>query len=155
MLLIERIIGSRLDPPLAGRIHDLEHAGAVDVLIVSRADVSRRRFRATTRGGADVAVALPRDQQLFDGAILLLEAERALIVRLDEQRWLRLEPHTVADAIELGFHAGNLHWRVQFDGGALLVALEAPVGDYLRRLEPLLAAGRVRHLVVATADGSP
>jgi urease accessory protein len=152
MLLIERIIGSRLDAGLSGRIHDLEHAGTIDVLVVSPADVARRRFRATTRGGVDVAVALPRDQQLFDGAVLMLEPDRALVVRLDEQRWLRLEPRTVADAIELGFHAGNLHWRVQFDGGALLVALEAPVDGYLKRLEPLLAAGRVGHAVVAGAE---
>ena len=155
MLLIERIIGSRLDPALGGRIHDLEHAGAIDVLMVSPADVSRRRFRATTRAGADVAIALPRDQQLFDGAVLLLDADRALVVRLDEQRWLRLEPRALPDAIELGFHAGNLHWRVQFAGGALLVALEAPVEDYLRRLEPLLAGARVTYTVVAASDAGP
>jgi urease accessory protein len=154
VLLIDRIIGSRLDPALSERLHDLEHHDAVDQLIISPADVARRRFRATTKRGADLAIALPREQQLFDGAVLLLDDRRALVVRLDEQRWLRLEPSAIADAIELGFRAGNLHWRVKFEAGALLVALEAPEEEYLRRLDGLLATHRVSHTVVRRADDS-
>ncbi len=74
-----------------------------------------------------MAIALPRDQKLFDGAVLLLDADRALVVRVDRQHWLQLQPRSLADAIELGYHAGNLHWRVRFADEALLVALEAPV----------------------------
>jgi urease accessory protein len=153
MLLIDRIIGSRLDPVLAERLKALEHRDAVDVLTVSASDMARRRLRAITRTGIEVAIALPRDQRLFDGAVLLLEPDRAVIVRLDEQRWLRLQPRAIADAVELGFKAGHLHWRVQFEGEALLVALDAPVEDYLQRLEGLLSSRRVRHAVVSRAEG--
>jgi urease accessory protein len=149
MLLIDRVLGSRLDPALAERIHALEHRGAVDLLLVAAADVARRRWRATTHEGTDVAIALPRDQQLFDGAVLLLDHDRAIVVRVAEQRWLRLEPRTVADAVELGYHAGNLHWRVRFEGDALLVSLEAPVDDYLVRLGALMAERRVAASLVA------
>ncbi len=143
MLLIERVLGSRLEPALSEQIHNLEHNDAVDLLTVPAADVARRRLRATTRNGTDIAIALPRDQHLFDGAVLLLEPQRAIVVRVAEQRWLRLQPHAIADAIELGFHAGNLHWRVRFDGESLLVALEAPVNDYLARLGTLVSDRRV------------
>jgi urease accessory protein len=149
MLLIDRVLGSRLEPAFSERIHALEHRGAVDLLLVAAADVARRRWRATTHQGRDVAIALPRDQQLFDGAVLLLDPERAIVVRVAEQRWLRLEPRTVADAIEIGYHAGNLHWRVRFESDALLVALEAPVNDYLVRLGALMAERRVAASVVA------
>jgi urease accessory protein len=154
MLLIERIIGCRLDPALSNRLHELEHSGAIDMLMVSAADVARRRFRATTTKGAELAIALPRDQHLFDGAVLLLDADRALVVRLDEQRWLRLQPRGIPEAIELGYQAGNLHWRVQFEREALLVAIEAPVEDYLKRLEPLLSGGLVTHAVVSGPKGA-
>jgi urease accessory protein len=143
MLLIERVLGSRLEPAFSKRIHELEHRGAIDLLMVPAADVARRRLRATTREGAEVAIALPRDQQLFDGAVLLIEPDRAIVVRVAEERWLRLQPHAIADAIELGYHAGNLHWRVRFEGEALLVALEAPTDDYLARLGALVAERRV------------
>jgi urease accessory protein len=143
MLRIEQVLGSRLDPALAERIHKLEHQGAVDLLTVAVADVARHRFRAITDGGEDVAIALPRDQQLFDGAVLVLEPDRAVVVRVAQQRWLRLQPRSIADAIELGYHAGNLHWRVRFAGEALLVAMEAPMDDYLARLGPLIDNNRV------------
>jgi urease accessory protein len=143
MLLIERVLGSRLEPALSEQIHHLEHSDAVDLLTVPASDVARRRLRATTRKGTDIAIALPRDQQLFDGAVLLLEPQRAIVVRVAEQRWLRLQPRAIADAIELGFHAGNLHWRVRFEGESLLVALEAPVNDYLTRLGTLVSDRRV------------
>jgi urease accessory protein len=149
MLVIERVLGSRLEPTLAERLHHLEHDGAVDVLDVASADVARRRLRATTRDGEDVAIALPRDQHLFDGAVLLLEPGRAIVVRVAGERWLRLQPSSIAAAIELGYQVGNLHWRVRFEGETLLVALEASMDDYLARLGPLMANRRV----MATLDG--
>jgi urease accessory protein len=143
MLRIEHVLGGRLDPAFAERIHQLEHRGAVDLLTVLAADVSRHRFRATTQGGTEVAIALPRDQRLFDGAVLVLEPDHAVVVRLAQERWLRLQPRAIADAIELGYQAGNLHWRVRFAGEALLVALEAPMDDYLARLSGLIRDRRV------------
>ena len=44
MVRIEQVLGSRLDPALAERIHELEHRGAVDLLTVPVADVSRHRL---------------------------------------------------------------------------------------------------------------
>lgn len=143
MLRIEQVLGSRLDPAFAEQLHELEHQGAVDLLTVPVADVSRHRFRATTEGGTDVAIALPRDQRLFDGAVLVLEPDRAVVVRVAQERWLRLQPGAIADAIELGYHAGNLHWRVRFAGEALMVAMEAPMDEYLARLDALIRDRRV------------
>jgi urease accessory protein len=149
MLRIEQVLGSRLDPAFAERIHELEHRGAVDLLTMPVADVSRHRFRATTESGADVAIALPRDQRLFDGAVLVLDHDRAVVVRVAQERWLRLQPHAIADAIELGYLAGNLHWRVRFAGEAMLVAMEAPMDDYLTRLGALI---RDRRVISSLAD---
>lgn len=154
MLLIDRVLGSRLEPALSEQIHELEHRQAVDLLKIPAADIARRRLRATTTEGAELAIALPRDQQLFDGAVLLLEPDRAIVVRVAEERWLRLQPRGIADAIELGYHAGNLHWRVRFDGEALLVALEAPLDDYLVRLGMLVAERRVIHSVVTKTEAA-
>jgi urease accessory protein len=121
----------------------LEHRGAVDVVTIPVADLPRRRLLITTRGGEELAIALPRDQKLFDGAVLLVEESRAIVVRAAGERWLRLEPRAIEDAIELGYHAGNLHWRVRFDGKALLVGLEGRPEDYLARLEGLIESRRV------------
>jgi urease accessory protein len=64
---------------------------------------------------------------------------------------LRLQPRTVADAIELGYLVGNLHWRVRFAGEAVLIAMEAPMDDYLARLAALIGARRITY-ALADAD---
>jgi urease accessory protein len=148
MLRIEQVLGSRLDPAFAAQLHELEHHGAVDLLMVPVADVARHRFRATTQGGTEIAIALPRDQRLYDGAVLVLEPDHAVVVRVGQERWLRLQPRAIADAIELGYHAGNLHWRIRFAGEALMIAMEAPMDEYLARLGDLLRDRRVISSIV-------
>jgi urease accessory protein len=66
-----------------------------------------------------------------------------VIVRAGAQRWLRVRPATASAALELGYHAGNLHWRVRFDGSDLLIALEGPADTYAARIEPMVSAGQV------------
>ena len=143
MRLIENIIGSRQDPDLSERLHRLEHRGVVDTLSIRSAEIQRRRFRATTAQGRDVAIALPRGQSLSNGSVLLLEPDYALIVCVETINWIRFVPRDTAAAVELGYSAGNLHWRVKFDGDVLLVAKEGPLEGYLARLAHLRAAGRV------------
>ena len=144
MLRIERVLGSRLEPELSEQLHRLEHSGAVDFVNVPVADLARRRLLINTRSGEELAIALPRNQKLFDGAVLLLDDARAIVVRAATQRWLRLEPRSISDAIELGYNVGNLHWRVRFGGEVLFVALEGRPEDYTARLEGLIASRRVR-----------
>lgn len=154
MLRIDRVLGSRVEPALSEALHRLEHQSAVDVVNVPAPDLARRRLLITTQGGEELAIALPRHEKLFDGAVLLLEQDRAIVVRAATERWLRLEPRSIADAVELGYHVGNLHWRVRFGGEVLLVALEGRPEDYTARIENLISARRVAVTVLDedTAD---
>jgi urease accessory protein len=143
MLRIDRVLGSRLESAFSEEIHRLEHRGAVDVVNIPIADLARHRLLATTRGGEELAIALPRHQKLFDGAVLLIDSARAIVVRAATERWMRLEPRSIGDAIELGYHAGNLHWRVRFRGEVLFVALEGRPEDYTARLAEMISSNRV------------
>jgi urease accessory protein len=144
MLKLTTILGSRADPHVAERLHQIGHHGAVEVLSLSAEDAARKRLRATTREGTDCAIALPREMSLFDGAVLLLEDLRAIVVHFNQQSWLRLVPQSAAAALELGYHAGNLHWRVRFEGAVLLVAIEGSVESYKVRIASLIEGGQVR-----------
>lgn len=153
MLRIDCVLGSRHAPAFSEKIHNLEHRGAVDIVNIPVADIARRRLLITTRGGEELAIALPREQKLFDGAVLLIDADRAIVVRAATERWLRLEPRSISDAIELGYHAGNLHWRVRFDGEVLFVALEGRPEDYMARIEDLISTRRVGASVLDEESG--
>ncbi len=139
---INSIVGYASDAEIAERLHELSHAGAVEYVVVEREDTLRRRLRVRSDKGREYLVALPRDEQLGDGAVLLLEADRAVVARMAEERWLALRPADMSSAVELGYFVGNLHWRVRFDGPVLRIALEGPDRDYLERLQPFLSAAR-------------
>ncbi len=141
MDLYTAILGPSDGPEFHGALHRLEHADAVDLLRLPRADLARRRLRATTEAGHDIAIALPRDERLFDGAVLKLDEAGALVVRVEAEDWLRVRPSGAEAALRLGYHAGNLHWRVRFENSDLLVALEGPESRYRDRLVDLVADG--------------
>lgn len=148
---VVHVLGSRLDPDLADRLHELSHHGTIRYLELETADTARRRLRATTADGLEVGIMLPREERLFDGAVLHIDEKSAVVVRVKGERWLVLTPASVPEALELGYHAGNLHWRVRFEDGRLLVALEAPAADYLARLGHL--AAHVPHHIDGPDEG--
>lgn len=143
METVTRLVGVASEPSIADRLHDLEHRGGVEILTVDRDDTLRRRLRGRTNKNTEVVIALDRTERLTDGAVLVLEGDRAIIVRMTEERWLRVSPRDLDAALETGYFVGNLHWRVRFEPGALLVALEGPVEHYTSRLVHLTMQGRI------------
>lgn len=146
MLRVNGIVGFASDSGLAQRLHGLGHRGAIEYLLLDRDDTLRHRLRAVTDKGTECAISLARSERLGDGAVLLIDDERAIVVRMNEEQWLALKPAHAAAALELGYHAGNLHWRVRFEGEVLLVAREGPEQAYLDRVQPFLDDGRVRRV---------
>ncbi len=144
MLRLDSILGHATDAALAERLHHLEHDGKVEYILLAGENTARRRLHVATDRGTDCAIMLPRSERLSNGAVLLLESDRAVVVRLKEAEWLALQPRDAAAALELGYFAGNMHWPVRFDGAALKIALHGPVQGYLERLDHLLKDGRIR-----------
>jgi len=142
-LNIHRVLGSRLEPSFSEKIHRLELRNAVDEVRLPAAAFESPELRVTTRGGQELAIALPRHEKLFDGAVLQLDDNRAIIVREAGRRCLRLQPRSISDAIELGYHIGNLGWPVRFEGDVLLVAMHGRTENYVVRLGELIWSRRV------------
>ena len=142
-MLVEIVIGDMRESELASRLHRLEHTDAVDTINLAAGDLARHRLRVTSSKGVEIAIALPRDQSLFDGAVLILEQDRAVVVRALPTKWLAVVPRDAAAALELGYHAGNLHWRVRFEGFRLMIALDGPAASYTARLSRLVEDGMI------------
>ncbi len=143
MITITAIVGSATDPSLAERLHHLEHEDKVETLIIGEEDTARRRLRGTTDKGTEIAIALEREAELADGAVLVLDDARAIILRTAAPRWLRITPRDADAALEAGYCAGNHHWKVRFEPGALIIATQGPPQPYVDRLAHLIAAGRI------------
>lgn len=146
ILQLTSIVGFAEDEDIAAKLHGLEHQGRLDEIVLARDDLARRRIRTRTAAGVECTVSLPRHQRLRDGAVLLLDQCRAIVVRARPERWITLEPPDAAAALELGYFAGNMHWRVRFDRNRLSIGVEEDEGFYLARLGPLMAARRIARL---------
>ena len=151
MLRLTRILGHATEPEFAERLHALEHDGRIETITLDAADTARKRLRVATDKGTDCAVAIARSDRLANGAVLLLEDDRAVVVRMRETVWLALAPRDLAAALDLGYFCGNLHWRVRFEGAVLKVALDGPRETYIARLAQHLADGRAR--IIEEQDG--
>lgn len=141
--ILDGVVGWTTDEAVAGRLHELRHRHAVEYVHLDPHDLDRRRLRVTSDAGTEYAVALPRDAVLADGAVLLLDDDRAVVVRAGAPQTLSLRAVDTAAALRLGFLAGHLHWKVDQHGDTLVVRLEAPAEDYTARITDLLAGGRV------------
>jgi urease accessory protein len=141
MLRLTDIVGNASDPDIADRLHHIEHDGGIERVRLSRNDLARRRQRLVTDRGTELALLLDRGAQLENGSVLLLEPGRAVLVMLDEPQWLVLRAAHAAGALEIGYFAGNMHWKVRFEADCLWIALEGPREGYLKRMTHLLARG--------------
>jgi len=140
---IQSIIGYSDDMVYAERLEQLRKADAIEYISLRPLETARRRLRVNTSKGRECAIALPRNVDLRDGAILLLEENLAIVVQLQERKWLRLKPKNQAAALELGYHCGNLHWKVEFDHPELRIAIEGEESSYLARISNFLEDNRV------------
>lgn len=144
MLRLTRILGSSTDEDLAERLHGLAHLGAVEYVTLRKEDTARRRLHVFTDRGTEAGIMLDRSERLANGAVLLLDTDRAVVVRLEEPQWLALAPRDAASALELGYFCGNMHWKVRFAGEYLHISMEGPADTYLVRIAHLLDASKVR-----------
>jgi urease accessory protein len=117
-LVVTDILGDADDPMFAGR--------RVEHLPVTSGDAGKRRLRAVTDGGTDVAVDLPRGSYLRDGAVLADDGARVIAVeRVPEGAIvIRLDPavgtaELIAAAARIGHAFGNQHVPVEVEDGEI------------------------------------
>jgi urease accessory protein len=103
-------------------------ARRIERLTVTAADAPKRRLRALTDAGSDVAVDLPRGSYLRHGAVLADDGERIVVVERarEEAMVVRLDPELppaelVEAAARLGHALGNQHVPLEVEDGELRV----------------------------------
>jgi urease accessory protein len=153
VLRLRGILGSESDAQLRHQLHELEHLNAIEHLFVPEADIGRRRLRLTTDKGTDCAIELRRTESLANGSVLFLDKDRAITVRIGVPKCLRFRARTQQAALQLGWNAGNLHWRVRFEGEDLVVLLDGPREEYIARIAFLLSKGGVEEVDVCDSGG--
>lgn len=133
-LVVSEVLGSAAEEPWHERVHAADAAGTLDVVRISPTDAARRRMRLTSERGRDIALALARDASLSDGAVLAWTEALTLVARIDRGPRLRLVPDDAPSALRLGYFCGNLHWKADFQDGAIDIHMDGPENAFRARL---------------------
>jgi len=143
METFHEVVGHHSDDALHDLLHELDHDGKVARLRIATKELGRRRFKAVDQDGVEYVVALSRGDELRDGSVLFVSADRAVVVEAEDGETLVLRATSLAGGIQLGWHAGHLHWRVRMDGDSTTVLLDAPREEYLVRIAPWIESGAI------------
>ncbi|WP_072802436.1 urease accessory protein UreE [Rhodococcoides yunnanense] len=144
--VVDEIVGHELEAVVAEQLHALRHLRSVEYVHLDAADLERSRLRVRSDAGHDYAVALDRDKRLVDGAVLVLDESRAVVVRAGAARTLTLRASDASSAMQLGFLAGHLHWKAAMTGSTMTVVLEGPESDYRARIAELVDTGAIEQI---------
>jgi urease accessory protein len=145
MLIVREILGQADEPRFAGR--------AVERLRVDSTRALKRRFRAVTDVGTDVAIDLERGSYLRDGAVLadaggsIIVVERApedaLVIRLAPE----LSPdERIARAVAVGHAFGNQHVPLEAVGAEIRVRITTSPEVALATIAALGLSGVEAHV---------
>ncbi|MBB1058533.1 urease accessory protein UreE [Dietzia cercidiphylli] len=137
------LIGHRFDAEIRKALSPHEDAGRIVRLTVPQAELGRKRFKAVDQDGIEYGIALPRNVTLRDGSVLDLTADRAVVIEARETEQLHLRARDAEGGIQLGWHAGHLHWKVRMAGEYVTVLMDGPREDYLVRIEQFLDSGLI------------
>lgn len=123
-MIIERIVGRIAD--LGDRI---KHVDPVELRAEKR---QSPHLRLCSRDGRSVAVSLPRGEELFDGDVLMIEGDVAVVVKAAEEDLLEVSPLTPRQWGVAAYQLGNLHREARFLANSFLTPYDGIAESIMR-----------------------
>lgn len=109
------------------------------------------RRRVVTRGGRELALALPTGSVLTPGDVLHVDADWYVVVVAAAEGVLVVRPRSWEEGLRVAFEVGNRHFALAVDGERLLVADDPAMEQLLGRLG--VAFERTRAVFVPVGHG--
>ena len=92
------------------------------------------RRRVVTRGGRELALALPTGSVLTPGDVLHVGPDWYVVIEAALEPVLVVRPRSREEGLRVAFEVGNRHFTLALDGERLLVPDDPAMDQLLRRL---------------------
>ncbi len=122
-----------------------------DVVVLTAEERRWGRRRVVTRGGRELALALPTGSVLAPGQVLHVDAGWYVVVEGAMEPVLAVTPRSRDEGLRIAFEVGNRHFAVAVVGERLLVPDDAAMEQLLGRLG--VAFERTRAVFVPLGQG--
>ena len=142
MININSIVGNiRDDDKLTLKYQVMTENRLSEIVQISRTEAERVRMRKTSNKGNDVAIALPQNTRLRNGDVLLLTADRMIVVEITPEKVAVVSFKTITNnhlfetAVRIGHMIGNLHRPIRLEDNKIFIPIQADSElDLLRKL---------------------
>ncbi len=135
-----------------GHVREAELTGLERDVVVMTAEERRwGRRRLVTRGGRDLALALPTGTGVAPGAVLHVDRDWYVVVEGAMEGVLAVTPRSRDEGLRVAFEVGNRHFAVAVEGERLLVPDDPAMEQLLGRLG--VAFERTRAVFVPLGQG--
>jgi urease accessory protein len=105
-----------------------------DVLVLTAEERRWGRRRVVTRGGRELALALPTGSVLTPGEVLHVGDGWYVEVEAAREAVLAVTPRSPDEAVRIAFEVGNRHFTLAVEGARLLVPDDPAMQQLLARL---------------------
>jgi len=105
-----------------------------DVLVLTAEERRWGRRRVVTRGGRELALALPTGSVLAPGEVLYVAEDWYVEVEAAAEAVLAVTPRSGDEAVQIAFEVGNRHFTLAVEGARLLVPDDPAMQQLLTRL---------------------
>lgn len=122
-----------------------------DALVLTAEERRWGRRRVVTRGGRELALALPTGSALTPDDVLHVGPDWYVVIEAAPEAVLAVTPRSREEGLRMAFEVGNRHFTLALDGERLLVADDPAMEQLLRRLG--LAFERTRAAFVPLGHG--
>lgn len=118
---------------ILGTLTEIQANHTDSVVLTSEERLSPHGIVHTT-AGRKLRISLPRPTELFDGDVLAIDQDVAIVVEAAAEEVLILSPRTPLEWGMIAFNLGNLHRPVRFADTAILTPADPLVADLLNQL---------------------
>lgn len=132
MEIVTEILGNLAS--LKDQAEQSQRIEAIDRLVLTSEERLSPHLLGHTVGGRRIRISLPRTAELFDGDVLAIDDDVAIVVEAAAEDLLMISPDDKLTWGIVGFQLGNLHRPVRFTEAAILTPADAIVAELLGRL---------------------
>lgn len=118
-----------------GKVSDFEgKVKGFDRLPLTSEERSNPHMVGHTEGGRTIKISLKRGVELYDGDVISVDENIAVVIAAAEEDLFVLSPRDPLEWGIAGYQLGNLHRPVRFTHEAMLTPADVTVGNVLDRL---------------------
>ena len=132
MININSIVGNiRNDENFTLKYRVMTENRLSEIVQISRTEAERVRMRKTSNKGNDVAIMLPQNAHLKNGDVLLLTADRMIVVEITPEKVAVVSfksipnDHLFETAVRIGHTIGNLHRPIRLEDNKIFIPIQA------------------------------